>query len=76
MNVILLLLKGCVKVWDIRDLGCKSPVSQLDCLVSDRWWHAITAHKPFLQTMIVAWTFYTCAVTFFVTNKQFIHTTW
>jgi len=25
-----------VKVWDIRDLGCKSPVSQLDCLVSDR----------------------------------------
>lgn len=27
--------KGCVKVWDISQPGSKSPVSQLDCLVSD-----------------------------------------
>lgn len=27
--------KGCVKVWDISQPGNKSPVSQLDCLVSD-----------------------------------------
>lgn len=26
--------KGCVKVWDISQPGSKSPVSQLDCLVS------------------------------------------
>lgn len=26
--------KGCVKVWDIAQLNAKSPVSQLDCLVS------------------------------------------
>lgn len=26
--------KGCVKVWDISHPGNKSPVSQLDCLVS------------------------------------------
>jgi groucho len=26
--------KGCVKVWDISQPGNKSPVSQLDCLVS------------------------------------------
>lgn len=26
--------KGCVKVWDISQPGTKSPVSQLDCLVS------------------------------------------
>lgn len=28
--------KGCVKVWDISQPGNKSPVSQLDCLVSER----------------------------------------
>lgn len=28
--------KGCVKVWDISQPGSKSPVSQLDCLVSDK----------------------------------------
>lgn len=28
--------KGCVKVWDISQPGSKSPVSQLDCLVSKR----------------------------------------
>uniref|UniRef100_A0A3Q3BQB2 Transducin-like enhancer protein 1 n=1 Tax=Kryptolebias marmoratus TaxID=37003 RepID=A0A3Q3BQB2_KRYMA len=28
--------KGCVKVWDISHPGNKSPVSQLDCLVSKR----------------------------------------
>lgn len=27
--------KGCVKVWDISQPGSKSPVSQLDCLVSE-----------------------------------------
>lgn len=27
--------KGCVKVWDISHPGNKSPVSQLDCLVSE-----------------------------------------
>lgn len=27
--------KGCVKVWDISQPGSKSPVSQLDCLVSN-----------------------------------------
>lgn len=26
--------KGCVKAWDISQPGSKSPVSQLDCLVS------------------------------------------
>ena len=26
--------KGCVKIWDISQPGSKSPVSQLDCLVS------------------------------------------
>lgn len=26
--------KGCVKVWDVAHPGSKSPVSQLDCLVS------------------------------------------
>lgn len=26
--------KGCVKVWDISQPGSKTPVSQLDCLVS------------------------------------------
>lgn len=29
--------KGCVKVWDISQPGSKSPVSQLDCLVSTRY---------------------------------------
>lgn len=29
--------KGCVKVWDISHPGNKSPVSQLDCLVGERW---------------------------------------
>ncbi|MEE6459492.1 hypothetical protein FKM82_000642 [Ascaphus truei] len=28
--------KGCVKVWDISQPGNKSPVSQLDCLVSEQ----------------------------------------
>lgn len=28
--------KGCVKVWDISHPGNKSPVSQLDCLVSEQ----------------------------------------
>lgn len=28
--------KGCVKIWDISQPGSKSPVSQLDCLVSRR----------------------------------------
>lgn len=27
--------KGCVKIWDISQPGSKSPVSQLDCLVSE-----------------------------------------
>ena len=27
--------KGCVKVWDISQPGSKTPVSQLDCLVSN-----------------------------------------
>lgn len=26
--------KGCVKVWDVGQLGTKTPVAQLDCLVS------------------------------------------
>lgn len=26
--------KGCVKIWDISQPGSKSPVSQLDCLVT------------------------------------------
>lgn len=29
--------KGCVKVWDISQPGTKSPVSQLDCLVSENF---------------------------------------
>lgn len=29
--------KGCVKIWDISQPGSKSPVSQLDCLVSSRY---------------------------------------
>uniref|UniRef100_UPI00358E4127 transducin-like enhancer protein 3 isoform X6 n=1 Tax=Myxine glutinosa TaxID=7769 RepID=UPI00358E4127 len=29
--------KGCVKVWDIRDQGGKSPISQLDCLNRDNY---------------------------------------
>ena len=33
--------KGCVKVWDISQSGNKSPVSQLDCLVSTRCMHSI-----------------------------------
>lgn len=28
--------KGCVKIWDISQPGSKSPVSQLDCLVTTR----------------------------------------
>lgn len=28
--------KGCVKIWDISQPGTKSPISQLDCLVSAR----------------------------------------
>ncbi len=31
---LFLFLQGCVKVWDISQPGNKSPVSQLDCLVS------------------------------------------
>lgn len=38
--------KGCVKIWDISQPGTKSPISQLDCLVSrmlavssaEHWW--------------------------------------
>lgn len=30
--------KGCVKVWDISHPGNKTPVSQLDCLVSAPRW--------------------------------------
>lgn len=30
--------KGCVKVWDISHPGNKTPVSQLDCLVSTLQW--------------------------------------
>ncbi|KAJ8969412.1 hypothetical protein NQ317_009514 [Molorchus minor] len=33
--------KGCVKVWDISQPGSKSPVSQLDCLVTTRQLHQI-----------------------------------
>jgi len=29
--------KGCVKVWDIREQGTKTPVSQLDCLQRDNY---------------------------------------
>lgn len=29
--------KGCVKIWDISQPGSKSPVSQLDCLVTIRY---------------------------------------
>lgn len=29
--------KGCVKIWDISQPGSKSPVSQLDCLVTSRY---------------------------------------
>jgi len=49
--VFIVTVKGCVKVWDIRDLGCKSPVSQLDCLVSD----VNFAANASLQTMIVCY---------------------
>lgn len=30
--------KGCVKIWDISAPSTKTPVSQLDCLVSNRWY--------------------------------------
>ena len=43
--------KGCVKVWDISQPGSKSPVSQLDCLVS-------TCHSSswkFSTFFIVSW---------------------
>ena len=33
-------LQGCVKVWDISQPGNKSPISQLDCLVS--WFELLT----------------------------------
>jgi len=34
MYVDVCAVKGCVKVWDISQSSCKTPVSQLDCLVS------------------------------------------
>lgn len=39
--------KGCVKVWDISQPGNKSPVSQLDCLVSNLklFSPVLSAHK-------------------------------
>jgi len=37
MYVDVCVVKGCVKVWDISQASCKTPVSQLDCLVSH--WH-------------------------------------
>lgn len=36
--------KGCVKVWDISQPNIKSPVSQLDCLVSGFTSRAILAN--------------------------------
>lgn len=33
--------KGCVKVWDISHPGNKTPVSQLDCLVSHNYTRAV-----------------------------------
>lgn len=29
--------KGCVKMWDIREAGCKVPITQLDCLQRDNY---------------------------------------
>lgn len=40
--------KGCVKVWDISQPGNKSPVSQLDCLVS------VTVQQPLLFSVVTA----------------------
>lgn len=37
--------KGCVKVWDISHPGNKSPVSQLDCLVSEHGWTRLNLHS-------------------------------
>lgn len=40
--------KGCVKVWDVGQPGAKTPVAQLDCLVS---WAGPAALGRGLQTM-------------------------
>ena len=37
-------LQGCVKVWDISQPGNKSPVSQLDCLVSCHGYPEVIVH--------------------------------
>lgn len=49
--------KGCVKIWDISQPGSKSPVSQLDCLVSDKIMflfviYYLTANTAYLQQCI------------------------
>lgn len=44
--------KGCVKVWDISQPGCKSPVSQLDCLQRDNYIRSVKL-LPDGRTLIV-----------------------
>lgn len=41
--------KGCVKVWDISHPGNKTPVSQLDCLVS------VMSPSPMQCYLIYGW---------------------
>lgn len=42
--------KGCVKVWDISHPGNKSPVSQLDCLVSEEVLGVDKCWKSFVKS--------------------------
>lgn len=45
--------KGCVKVWDISHPGNKTPVSQLDCLVSELQWLLNTLYMAELELKIL-----------------------
>lgn len=44
--------KGCVKVWDISQPGNKSPVSQLDCLVSIKIFLQINSMLTIISNML------------------------
>ena len=46
--------KGCVKIWDISQPGSKSPVSQLDCLVSIIYLYSFClVHYPHFRLRIL-----------------------
>ncbi|XP_077291523.1 protein groucho-like isoform X2 [Arctopsyche grandis] len=44
--------KGCVKVWDVSQPGCKTPVSQLECLQRDNYIRSVKL-LPDGRTLIV-----------------------